>query len=152
MSTEHQQYSPQNQSEAIATYASLRHMEIVRTYADHGRSGLSLAGRRGLRTLLDDVSDHRNDFSVLLVYDISRWGRFQDADESAYYEYILKKAGVHVHYCAEQFVNDGSLSSALLKTLNTAASSRSRHLQARAAWSNSDSTREARPDTALDVN
>jgi DNA invertase Pin-like site-specific DNA recombinase len=56
----------------------------------------------------------------LLVYDISRWGRFQDADESAYYEYLLKKAGVCVHYCAEQFVNDGSLHSILFKTLKRA--------------------------------
>ena len=76
MSTEHQQYSPLNQSEAIAKYASPRRIEIVRTYADHGRSGLSLAGRRGLRALLDDVTDQRNDYSLLLVYDVSRWGRF----------------------------------------------------------------------------
>jgi hypothetical protein len=105
MSTEHQRYSPENQSEAIATYAGPRHIEIVRTYEDLGRSGLSLSGRRGLLTLLEDVADHRNDFSLLLVYDVSRWGRFQDADESAYYEYVLKKAGVLVHYCAEEFVN-----------------------------------------------
>jgi DNA invertase Pin-like site-specific DNA recombinase len=129
MSTEHQQYSPANQSEAIAKYAGLCDMEIVRTYADHGRSGLTLTGRAGLRTLLDDVSNHRNDFSVLLVYDISRWGRFQDADESAYYEYVLKKAGVRIHYCAEQFVNDGSLSSVLFKTLKrTMAAEYSREL------------------------
>lgn len=57
---------------------------------------------------------------MLLVYDVSRWGRFQDADESAYYKYVLKKAGVQVHYCAEQFVNDGSLSSAIVKTLKRA--------------------------------
>lgn len=120
MSTEHQRYSPQNQSEAIAKYASPRHIEIVRTYADHGRSGLNISGRRGLRTLLDDVNGHRNDFSLLLVYDVSRWGRFQDADESAYYEYVLKKAGVHVHYCAEPFVNDGSLTSAVVKTIKRA--------------------------------
>ncbi|MEO6246527.1 MAG: hypothetical protein ABIQ12_13930 [Opitutaceae bacterium] len=27
-------------------------------------------------------------------YDVSRWGRFQDADESGYYEYICKRAGI----------------------------------------------------------
>ena len=47
-------------------------------------------------------------FNAILVYDVSRWGRFQDADESAYYEYICKRAGISVHYCAEQFENDGS--------------------------------------------
>ena len=39
---------------------------------------------------------------------MSRWGRFQDADESAYYEYICRRANVGVQYCAEQFENDGS--------------------------------------------
>jgi DNA invertase Pin-like site-specific DNA recombinase len=120
MSTEHQNYSPENQSKAIAEYASPRQIEIVRTYADLGRSGLSLTGRDGLRTLLNDVTNRHHDFSLLLVYDVSRWGRFQDADESAYYEYVLKRAGVQVHYCAEQFVNDGSLASVIAKTLKRA--------------------------------
>ena len=120
MSTEHQKYSPENQSEANAEYASSRQIEIVRTYADLGRSGLSVRGRHGLRALLSDVTNRRHDFSLLLVYDVSRWGRFQDADESAYYEYLLKLAGVHVHYCAEQFINDGSLTSAIAKTLKRA--------------------------------
>ena len=132
MSTEHQQYSPQNQADAIEEYAVLHRMEIVQTYADHGRSGLNLAGRGGLQTLLDDVANKRNDFSVLLVYDVSRWGRFQDADESAYYEYVLKKAGIPIHYCAEQFVNDGSLSSVVFKTIKRAmAGEYSRELSAK---------------------
>jgi DNA invertase Pin-like site-specific DNA recombinase len=63
------------------------------------------------------VEGRRIDFSALLVYDVSRWGRFQDVDESAYYEYVLKRAGIRVHYCAEQFENDGSMSSSVLKTL-----------------------------------
>jgi len=84
--------------------------------------------------LLDDVSHARHDFSVLLVYDISRWGRFQDADESAYYEFTLKKAGIEVHYCAEQFVNDGSLPSALFKAIKrTMAAEYSRELS-RKTW------------------
>jgi DNA invertase Pin-like site-specific DNA recombinase len=37
-----------------------------------------------------DVENKSADFSALLVYDVSRWGRFQDVDESAYYEYVLK--------------------------------------------------------------
>ncbi len=66
---------------------------------------------------MSDVENNRADFSALLVYDVSRWGRFQDVDESAYYEYVLKRAGTRVHYCAEQFENDGSMSSSVLKTL-----------------------------------
>ena len=117
MSTEHQQYSPENQLEVIREYAASHQMEIVREYSDHGRSGLNIAGREGLNTLMADVEGKRADFSALLVYDVSRWGRFQDVDESAYYEYVLKRAGIRVHYCAEQFENDGSMSSSVLKTL-----------------------------------
>jgi DNA invertase Pin-like site-specific DNA recombinase len=57
---------------------------------------------------------------VILVYDISRWGRFQDADESAYYEYICKRAGIRVIYCAEQFENDGSPVSTIVKGVKRA--------------------------------
>jgi DNA invertase Pin-like site-specific DNA recombinase len=70
-----------------------------------------------LNRLLSDVENRRVEFTYLLVYDVSRWGRFQDVDESAYYEYVLKRAGVRVHYCGEQFENDGSMSSSVLKTL-----------------------------------
>ena len=117
MSTEHQQYSPENQLEIIRQYAADHNMEIVQDYSDHGRSGLNIAGREGLTQLMADVEAKRTNFTSLLVYDVSRWGRFQDVDESAYYEYVLKRAGIRVHYCAEQFENDGSMSSSVLKTL-----------------------------------
>ena len=38
MSTEHQKYSTENQSEIIVRYAAQRGITIVRTYADHGKS------------------------------------------------------------------------------------------------------------------
>lgn len=117
MSTEHQQYSTENQSLAILQYAHANEMEIVRTYSDHGKSGLTLAGRAGLRQLLEDVERGDIDFTAVVVYDVSRWGRFQNPDQGASYEYALTSAGILVHYCAEQFKNDGSLSSALLKTV-----------------------------------
>jgi DNA invertase Pin-like site-specific DNA recombinase len=129
MSTEHQQYSTENQMDAIGRYAESRNMQIVRTYSDEARSGLNIEGRNGLRDLIHDVESGRADYTAVLAYDVSRWGRFQDVDESAYYEYICKRSNVHVHYCAEQFENDGSLSSTLLKTIKrTMAGEYSREL------------------------
>ena len=129
MSTEHQQYSIANQSAAIQEYASAHSIEIVRTYVDRGKSGLRLAGRTGLKDLLDAVKCGAANFSVLLVYDVSRWGRFQDVDESAYHEYGLKRAGISVIYCAEPFRDNGSPTDALLKTLKrTMAAEYSREL------------------------
>ena len=120
MSTDHQKYSTENQSEAMQQYAARRGIEIVRTYADEGKSGLNLEGRDALTRLIEDVQTKKADFSTILVYDISRWGRFQDADESAYYEYICKRAGINVQYCAEQFENDGSPVSTIVKGVKRA--------------------------------
>ena len=117
MSTEHQQYSTQNQADKIREYAGRRGIEIVRTYPDEGKSGLSIGGRAALKRLIADVESGTADFSLILVYDISRWGRFQDADESAYYEYICKRAGIQVAYVAEQFENDGSTASTIIKNV-----------------------------------
>ena len=44
-------------------------------------------------------------------------GRFQDSDESAYYEYRCRRANIAVHYCAEPFMNDGTPYAALVKTI-----------------------------------
>lgn len=120
MSTEHQQYSTANQGDVIAEYACRRGFTIVRTYADDGKSGLSVTGRDSLRAMIDDVQSGRADYSAILVYDVSRWGRFQDADESAYYEYLCKRAGIAVHYCAEQFENDGGPASTIIKSVKRA--------------------------------
>jgi len=129
MSTDHQQYSTENQAEVIARYAAEHGMEIVATYADAGKSGLTLAGREELKRLLADVESGRADFSVVLVYDVSRWGRFLDTDESAYHEYVCRRAGINVHYPAEQFKNDGSPVSTLIKAVKrTMAAEYSREL------------------------
>jgi DNA invertase Pin-like site-specific DNA recombinase len=132
MSTEHQKYSTENQADAIRSYAERHHMEIVRTYSDAGKSGLNIEGRDGLRQLINDVEGGETDFDAILVYDISRWGRFQDADESAYYEYICRRSGISVHYCAEQFDNDGSPVSTIVKGVKRAmAGEYSRELSAK---------------------
>jgi hypothetical protein len=67
-----------------------------------------------------DIQVRKAEFNTVLVYDISRWTRFQDADESAYYEYICKRAGIAVEYCAEQFDNDGSPVSTIVKGVKRA--------------------------------
>jgi len=103
--------------DVIREYATRRNMEIVMVYSDEGKSGLSIQGRASLAGMIADVESKRTNFSCILVYDVSRWGRFQDADESAYYEYLCKRAGIAVHYCAEQFENDGSNISSIFKSV-----------------------------------
>ena len=97
MSSDHQRFSVETQEDAIAAYARARGYIVVRRYADLGKSGLSLKGRHGLRNLLADSLRPERDFEAILVYDISRWGRFRDPDQAAYYEFLCRQAGISVH-------------------------------------------------------
>lgn len=117
MSTDRQQYSIANQMAVIADYATEHGLMIVRSYIDKGISGLRIKNRQGLIDLINDVQSGAADFANILVRDVSRWGRFQDTDESAYYEFICKLAGMKVIYCAEVFENDGSPISGLWKNM-----------------------------------
>lgn len=117
MSTESQEYSIGYQKEAIATYAKEHGFWIARTYSDEAKSGLTINERPALRSLLADVVGERTDFEAILVYDVSRWGRFQDSDESAYYEFMCRREGLQVHYCAEPFRNDGTAVHSLIKNV-----------------------------------
>lgn len=120
MSTEHQKYSTDNQTAAICRYAEKHNFQIIRQYADEGKSGLRLVGRDALQQLLADVEAGNANYKVILVYDVSRWGRFQDPDEAAEVELRCKRHGIQVHYCAEQFANDGSMGSSIIKTVKRA--------------------------------
>lgn len=129
MSTDDQRFSIANQQAAIQRYAESHGYVVKSTYADAGKSGMEIQHRKELRRLLADVMSGHALFQVILVYDVSRWGRFQDVDEGAHYEFLCRSAGIPVRYCAEQFENDGSLSSSMMKALKrTMAAEYSREL------------------------
>lgn len=129
MSTERQEYSLDNQADAIRLYAVKRGFVIVRTYEDAGKSGLTAEKRTGLKTLLTDVLSGKADYRGICVYDVSRWGRFQDTDEAAHYEFLCKQAGIPVHYAAEQFGDLETMPSRIMKALKrTMAAEFSREL------------------------
>ena len=115
MSTDLQQYSIENQTAAMERYAVEHHIEIVKTYTDGGKSGLSFEGRVGLQALISDVEAETKEFSVILVLDITRWGRYQDVDEPAHYEFICRRGGYDLQYVAEPFRNDGTPMSNMFK-------------------------------------
>lgn len=117
MSDETQQYSIDNQKNVIQEYADRHGFRIVKTYTDSGKSGVEATRRAGLRELLTDVINGQADYKAILVYDISRWGRFPNNDEAAHYEFICTSSGIPLHYCAEPFSNDGTASSSILKAL-----------------------------------
>ena len=129
VSTESQNYSTQDQRAAITKYADVSGLHLVREYVDEGKSGLDIRRRAGLRQLMLDVQAGDAPFAVIVVYDVSRWGRFQDVDEAAYHEHTCRRAGIKVVYCAEQFQNDDSPMASLLKGIKrTMAAEYSREL------------------------
>lgn len=129
MSSRPQDHSIEHQCAKLAQYAEEHDLEVVKVYADPGKSGLRINGRDGLQELIADVQSSEVDFQVILVYDVSRWGRFQDVDEGAHYEYVCRRAGIEVVYCAEPFPNDGSAIASILKGMKrTMAAEYSREL------------------------
>jgi DNA invertase Pin-like site-specific DNA recombinase len=116
-STERQHYSIAYQAKIISQYAEHNGFQIIQAFSDEARSGISLRYRPALRQLLEEVVRGETPYRAILVFDVSRWGRFQDTDESAHYEYICKSSGIPIHYCAESFSNSGAISDSLLKTL-----------------------------------
>ncbi len=117
VSTERQEYSLDCQRARIANYAQEHGFEVCQTYCDEAKSGLEIVRRTGLSQLIQDVVGGKQSYKAVLVYDVSRWGRFQDPDEAAHYEFLCKAAGVKVHYCAELFSNDALPANLILKTL-----------------------------------
>jgi DNA invertase Pin-like site-specific DNA recombinase len=115
MSTTNQRYSIANQARAIAAYAEEHGYRIVRTYKDAGKSGLTLKGRDGLKALIQDVVSGKAPYSSILVLDVSRWGRFQDPDQAAHYEFLCREAGVRVRYCAEPFDDSNAPMTSIIK-------------------------------------
>jgi DNA invertase Pin-like site-specific DNA recombinase len=120
MSSDDQAASIELQELAIRHHALCHDMEIVASYVDEGRSGVTLTGRSQMQQLLRDVMEDTCPFSVVLVLDVSRWGRFQDVDEAAYYEFHCKKNGVRVDYVAEPFLPKQTPFSSILKQLKRA--------------------------------
>ncbi|MBP7648465.1 MAG: DUF2239 family protein [Phenylobacterium sp.] len=101
----------------IAAFAAVNGYEVVATYCDTGRSGLRLHGRTALQALLAEVLAGEARFSTILVQDISRWGRFQDPDEAAHYEFICREAGVAVRYCVEPIPHASGPAAGMVKAL-----------------------------------
>lgn len=129
MSTEHQQYSIENQEQFIKSYAEKHNMVINYTYNDAGKSGVTLTGRDGLKKLFIDVINHNISIQAVLVYDVSRFGRFQDPDEAAHYSFLLKEHNVRVIYCADPLSDEHpELSMITLPVLRYGAANYSKNL------------------------
>jgi len=85
-------------------FAHEHNIEIIHEEADEGKSGL-LANRPGFERLFNDWIENPQapHFEYVLVYDVSRWGRFQDQDQAAYFAHLCKRQGKEVVYVSRGF-------------------------------------------------
>ena len=82
-----QDHSIQDQKAEIQKYADEHSFVFIEPYwfIDEGRSGISIDKREGFQNLIAAVEQKIYILpDVLLVYDVSRWGRYIDPDEAAY--------------------------------------------------------------------
>ena len=99
------------QYENNMAFAKKHNIEVIAVFEDRGKSGLNAEGRPGFQALMKRVVED-DSFSIILVYDVSRWGRFPDTDLSAHYEAICRQHGKDVVY-----TDSGEFDKAQKKTL-----------------------------------
>jgi DNA invertase Pin-like site-specific DNA recombinase len=100
-----QENSVEIQQDNIVAFARKYDIEIIHEFADRGKSGLNAEGRPAFNEMMEWVKT-RKDFELILVLDVSRWGRFQDTDLSAHYESICTQNNKQVVFTNIGFGND----------------------------------------------
>ncbi len=96
---------------ALICYRQMLERDFDIATAASGEGGVVLKRREALQKLLKDVLSGDANYRAILDYDVSRWGRFPNNDETAHYEFLCSRSGIPLHYCAEPFANDGTPSS-----------------------------------------
>lgn len=89
------------QEQILRAFAQRLGIIVVRIFAESGSGRTD--DRKEFRRLIDEVTSGSAAFDVILVRDVSRWGRFDNIDESAYYEFLCLRHGVGVLYAEEGF-------------------------------------------------
>ncbi|NVN90149.1 MAG: recombinase family protein [Desulfuromonadales bacterium] len=123
MSTELQVESPENQERAIRTYAAEYGIEIVKTYADLGVSGITTEKREQFQTLIDDVEQGRNAYNIVLYLDESRWGRFVDSREAEYHRMRLERRNVVCQSCEKPLTLTNNIADRIMTLLRDESAS-----------------------------
>jgi len=123
MSTELQVESPENQERAIRAYAAEYGIEIIKTYADLGVSGINTEKREQFQALIDDVEQGRNGYNIVLYLDESRWGRFVDSREAEYHRMRLERRNVVCQSCEKPVTLTSNLADRIMTLLRDESAS-----------------------------
>lgn len=92
-----QENSVEIQQDKVRKFAKDNNLNIIEEFADRGKSGLNAEGRPAFNEMMEKVKAS-NDFQYILVLDMTRWGRFQETDKSAFYDSVYMQNGKQVIY------------------------------------------------------
>lgn len=87
-------------------------LTVERWYTDEGASGSTVEGRPAFVQLLADCEAMRRsirDPGIIVVLDDSRFGRFDDPDEAAYWRHHLRRLGWIVRFAVGDDIEDVAL-------------------------------------------
>ena len=100
-STDLQETSLEQQKEDILLFAKEHSIKVVGFFAEEA-CGENVEGRPQFRKMIDCCKSQQ-DFQYVFVYDISRWGRFENPKESVYWEVEVERTGKRVIFVSEGF-------------------------------------------------
>lgn len=68
-------FSLDAQKEKLRRYAEFQDFMIAGEYSDEGKSGKNIEGRPEFQTMLNDISEGKDNVQYVLVFKLSRFGR-----------------------------------------------------------------------------
>ncbi len=117
-STLKQETSVEDQRKAVYAYAAKHGYKIVRDYVDEGISGDATEQRPGFLKMHADACRRDRGFDAILVYNDSRFGRF-DSLEAGYYIHPMRKNGVYLVTTDKGVVDWDSPTGRVMHTINS---------------------------------
>lgn len=103
-STDIQEASLEQQKEKIIQFAKEHSIAVIEFFAEEA-CGENVEARPQFRRMIECCKSEVV-FQYVLVYDISRWGRFENPKESVYWEVEIEKAGRKLVFISEGFKDD----------------------------------------------
>ncbi len=96
-----QEASLEQQKEKILCFAKEHSIKVIEFFAEEA-CGESVEGRPQFRRMIECCKS-KEVFQYVLVYDVSRWGRFENPKEAVYWEVEVEKSGRRVVFISEGF-------------------------------------------------
>jgi len=93
-----QENSVEIQQDQVRKFAEDNGIQIIEEFVDRGKTGLVTEGREAFQRMLHNIEIGKYHIEYVLVLDVSRWGRYQNLDISAYYTGLCAMHGKPVIY------------------------------------------------------